>query len=143
MKVSCRYCGRTHEAGQTCTKKPKQKARKYYTEKDRAIRTFRDSGIWRRTREAVKERDYFCCRVCLELNCGTYKGRQVQTEKLSVHHIIPLAEDMNRATDLDNLITLCPLHHEDAEAGTITRKELQTLAKNKINLSPPRELENI
>ncbi len=48
---------------------------------------------------------------------------------LSVHHIVPLSEDPSRALDPTNLITLCPLHHELAEDGTISRAELSQIAQ--------------
>lgn len=53
----------------------------------------------------------------------TYQG-------LSVHHIVPVAEDPERALDDSNLITLCSFHHELAESGYITRGELAGIVSN-------------
>ncbi len=52
----------------------------------------------------------------------------LKNRKLSVHHIVPLAEDFNRRLDDGNLITLCGFHHEQAERGVISRELLLELA---------------
>ena len=49
-------------------------------------------------------------------------------EDLSVHHIEPLEDDKERAFDEDNLITLCDVHHEAAEAGKVSRSFLHEIA---------------
>jgi hypothetical protein len=41
-----------------------------------------------------------------------------------VHHIVPLAEDLGRGLDMDNLITVCDYHHRLAEEGEIPRTVL-------------------
>lgn len=61
----------------------------------------------------------------------------LRTDELSVHHIIPLNEDFNRRLDEDNLITLCSRHHEDAEAGKISRATLLKLARECVDLDIP------
>lgn len=53
--------------------------------------------------------------------------------RLEVHHIVPLVEDYDLRAEEDNLITLCTLHHKDAEAGKIDRETLRRLAED-----PPR-----
>ena len=53
-------------------------------------------------------------------------------DNLQVHHIIPIAKDYNKKLDSDNLITLCRMHHEQAERGLITEEELY-----KIIEAPP------
>ena len=65
----------------------------------------------------ILERDYHCCRVCLSAGI-------INSNDLSVHHIIPLKDDYDRRLDNDNLITLCRYHHEAAERGHISRQEL-------------------
>ena len=44
---------------------------------------------------------------------------------------IEIEEDYDKRLDSDNLITLCRYHHEMAEKGNISRKELQTIIENK------------
>ena len=79
-------------------------------------------------RSVIMDRDYHMCRVCFEGSHGVFPPG-----KLQVHHIVPLAEDFDQRLNEDNLITLCPLHHRDAEDGTISREELRALAEH-----PPR-----
>jgi hypothetical protein len=53
----------------------------------------------------------------------------VEYEGLSVHHIVPLEEDSERAYDNDNLLTVCSVHHEMAEKNEIDRGLLMEIAK--------------
>lgn len=55
-----------------------------------------------------------CCRASGFIVC----------DGLSVHHIVPLEEDIALAAELSNLITLCSSCHERAEAGMISRAQL-------------------
>ena len=81
---------------------------------------FRNRKVWQRKAAEILERDYHCCRVCLLAGI-------INSNDLSVHHIIPLKDDYDRRLDNDNLITLCRYHHEAAERGQISRKELVTM----------------
>ncbi len=112
IKRYCAICGTVHEG--KCV-------REYHSERNSEADKFRNTQLWKRTAKAIMERDFNCCRVCL-MN-GIFKNR-----KLSVHHIIPLAEDFERRLDDGNLITLCGFHHEQAERGAISRKLLLELA---------------
>lgn len=67
------------------------------------------------------------CQCCFRLYPGTIY--QYQHEELSVHHIIPIAENEKKKLDNRNLITLCRYHHEEAEKGNIARTELLMIAK--------------
>jgi len=64
----------------------------------------------------------------------------VEYDGLSVHHIIPIeklaADDIEKAFDLNNLITLCDRHHEAAEAGLISKDELIEIAKENGKCGP-------
>ena len=125
VRVSCRYCGGTHPAGVTCPKKPQGYHPK--GEPTRADR-FRRTRKWQAMREQILDRDFHLCRVCFEGNRGTFPAGRLQ-----VHHIVPLVEDYSLRLEESNLISLCPLHHRDAEDGTISRAELRALAEH-----PPR-----
>ena len=120
---SCAYCGRIHPADYICPKKPKMKPKDNSSEQSRVRNSYR----WQRLREQVKERDKYMCQCCLRNYPGTL--RQIEYENLSVHHIISLDTDIEKAFELDNLITLCDRHHELAEAGKISVKELISIAK--------------
>ncbi len=117
MRKSCKYCGGIHEENLICPMKPKHK---YKNKADKTAFKFRSSGLWKKKREEIKERDKYLCRYCLSKNILTY----VYTE---VHHITPIEEDYDLRLDNDNLITLCDTHHKQAELGEISRGELQKL----------------
>lgn len=46
-----------------------------------------------------------------------------------MHHITKLEDDESKAFDELNLITLCSVHHEMAEAGQIDASILRAIAK--------------
>ena len=56
---------------------------------------------------------------------GTY--RQYNHENLSVHHVEPVSQEWDKRLDDGNLITLCRMHHEMAEAGEIPYEELRRI----------------
>lgn len=111
IKRYCPICGTVHEGHCRTASERNSKADK-----------FRNTQLWKRTAKAILERDFNCCRVCLLNGIFTNRG-------LSVHHIVPLSEDYKRRLDEGNLITLCRLHHEQAEHGRISRKVLFELAE--------------
>lgn len=69
---------------------------------------------WHEMREKARRRDEYACVVC-----GKEK-EEIGTHP-HVHHIRPVRgfEEKNEAHTLDNLVTLCPDHHWEAEAGDI------------------------
>ena len=124
MKKSCPYCGRVHEKGFVCTKKPVPQKKE-----PTKITAFRSSAQWQKTRGFIVKRDKFLCKICLENGVFT-------SGDLQVHHITPLAADFSKRTAPDNLITLCPKHHEDAEKGAIGADHLRELAVSEIPPAP-------
>jgi 5-methylcytosine-specific restriction endonuclease McrA len=66
-----------------------------------ASRPSLDKAAWQQTRAAVRQRDGNACTVC-----GA-------TERLSVHHIVPARQ--GGSDEMENLTTLCRLHHGLAE----------------------------
>lgn len=120
MKKSCPYCGHIHEKDFICPKKPKPQSK----ERTDIVR-FRSSSKWQKIRDFIVKRDHFLCRICLENGVFT-------SGDLQVHHITPLAADFALRCDPDNLITLCPKCHEDAERGAISADRLRELAGGDI-----------
>ena len=110
IKKICPRCGGIHELGKSCYKNALPK-------KETAADRFRQTAKWKRKAEDIKARDCYLCQYCKEH--GRYEYRN-----LSVHHITPIAEDFDRRLDDENLVTLCDLHHKQAESGEITKKEL-------------------
>ena len=88
------------------------------------ISRFRNTKVWKDKRDEAAQRDHCLCQVCLSM--GRYNGKDIQ-----VHHIIPMSVDWEKRIDIDNLITLCPEHHEQAECGMIAADDLRAL------ISPP------
>lgn len=126
MLRSCPYCGRIHEKSYTCPQKQQRIAERQRKGGDRETK-FRYTKAWKEKREEIRERDSYCCQLCIR---GLYDPeRKYETEDLSVHHIIPIAEDWDSRLDNDNLITLCRKHHEQAEASSIPRDELRGIAE--------------
>lgn len=130
MKKSCKYCGRTHDIGETCLMKP-QPVKKRTKQND-----IRCRNSWTEKSLEIRERDRFLCRMCLASGRINYTG-------IEVHHIIPLAENDDFAFENDWLISLCARHHKQADSGKISRKQLHELACLPPPLSVIRARENI
>ena len=116
MLKACSRCGKIHKSGDC----PIPVTPYYRQVRNSDADLFRNRKVWQRKAAEILERDYHCCRVCLSAGI-------INSNDLSVHHIIPLKDDYDRRLDNDNLITLCRYHHEAAERGQISRKELVTM----------------
>lgn len=131
MLRSCPYCGRIHDMTMVCLKKQealdKREASRNHKRTDGADVKFRNTSRWRQIRDYVYHRDRCLCLCCLAELEGT--DIKYNTEDLSVHHIIPLREDLSRSADASNLITVCRLHHEMCEVGAIPRDVQLKLAE--------------
>ena len=117
----CRVCGKIHDD-------PMCRREYNYKKRDKEADKFRNSVLWREKREQIKERDSYCCRVCL--SAGVLVNRD-----LSVHHIVPITANYDMRLDDSNLITLCRYHHEQAERGLIDRRELQILTDTPVDIT--------
>ncbi|MCI7758533.1 MAG: HNH endonuclease [[Eubacterium] saphenum] len=113
IKRWCNVCGKVHTGRCKAV---------YSGERNSEADKFRNTQLWKRTAKFILERDFHCCRVCLENGLLVNRG-------LSVHHIIPLAEDFDLRVEETNLITLCRHCHERAERGLISRERLRELAE--------------
>ena len=127
MRKSCKYCGRSHEYGEVCPKKIRY--RNKYESKPRVSLAdrFRNSRIWREKRSEIQRRDCYMCRYC-------FWEKKIHTSDLSVHHIIPIEKNYDLRLDNGNLITLCRLHHEQAEKGLIKPEVLKNLLAQQIKI---------
>lgn len=124
MLKSCSYCGRIHDGKYVCKQK-EQKIRERQSmrsAKNKKVYDFHRSHKWKEKSVTIRKRDNYCCQVCVR---GLHNpDRQYETDNISVHHIVPIAEDWDNRLDDSNLISLCSKHHEMAERGEINRKEL-------------------
>ena len=93
---------------------------------------------WQKIRERVRARDNFSCQMC---------GRPEGTRQHDVHHKTPfrqfiqagfanLEEARARANQLENLVTLCPECHRQAEQNVRMRSGLAGLASVLGQLAP-------
>lgn len=118
MLKACSYCGRIHNIGETCPKKPTRHYHKTTTDH------LRDTYKWQRKRNQIKADANYLCEVC--------KDKGIITSKhLEVHHIVKLNKAPDLLTDDDNLICLCVPHHKQADAGEIDAIYLKQLAKKR------------
>ena len=122
MKKACKYCGKIHERDYVCEKKPELKPKRYSKKYERREDIFRSSYEWQKKRTYILKRDKYLCQACLHNLFGT--ACRLTTNGLSVHHIRPLKTNFDLRLDDSNLITLCKTHHEFAENGRISAKQL-------------------
>ncbi len=117
MKKSCKYCGRIHDISYICPKRPKKIWRGNKQTKEK----FRNTAAWQSMRDSIKFRDMNFCQICLK------EGKYI-SQGLEVHHITPLCADYDMRLCRTNLITLCSVHHKQADAGEISADELRAIA---------------
>lgn len=125
MLKTCSICEKMHDINIQCLNKPKR----IYTKMNTDISKFRNTSAWQKKREQIKRRDNYMCIACLKGLKGTVK--RLNISNLSVHHITSLSENFEKRLDDDNLITLCHMHHEMADNGVLSKKELR------LSISPP------
>ena len=116
MLKACTYCGRIHDRNTVCQQKAAAISRRQHKSDDKITR-FRNSPSWKYARRQALIRDINMCRVCLA-------DGYINANDIQVHHIVPMNEDFSKRDVVENLICLCPFHHEQAEAGYIPRAEL-------------------
>ncbi len=113
---------------------------------DETVKSLSEAGLWTnapndygpdwpRIREQVRARDGYACQVC---------GRPETGRQHDVHHKVPfrMFRDesgrilRDKANQLDNLITLCPECHKQAETNVRVRSGLAGLSYVLGNLAP-------
>lgn len=118
--ISCARCGRIHPYGQCPI--PVTKNYRGRTKSKNRVQKFRSTARWQHKREQILERDRHLCRMCLDE--GHINGKNLQ-----VHHIIPIRKNEDLILEDDNLITLCPMHHQLVEGKKKYISYLYRLAK--------------
>ena len=122
MMKACPYCNSIHPIGYVCPKKPVRK-------KNDRITAFRGSAQWQHKRENIRRRDGYMCRLC----AIGYGSEPIKYNyKISVHHIEPLSEALEKRLDDNNLICLCSTHHEQADNNEIDKELLKKLAVSDV-----------
>ena len=117
MLKTCAICGKIHDINKICKRQT--------IKKNTTANRFRKTNQWTEKSKSIRARDKYLCKACLS---GKYETPYRYTYKeLEVHHIVPIEEDYSLRLDSNNLITLCRIHHEMAEAGEISREELKEM----------------
>jgi 5-methylcytosine-specific restriction enzyme A len=124
MLKSCKYCGGIHDRKHICASKPND-TRVRDSEADR----FRNTNAWKIKRKYIQERDNYLCQVCIRNLHHTFNQYSTDTQ---VHHIVPINEDYELRLENDNLISLCRMHHEAAEAGDILKHVLVKIVDEQV-----------
>ncbi len=125
MLKSCQYCGKIHDTKNRCAKKEAAEAERWRQRKNTKAAGLRRTAAWTNMSRSIRERDNYMCLCCKANLPGTI--RIYNTKDLSVHHIVPLEEDYDMGLERTNLITVCGVHHEMCEAGTIGRDTQRSL----------------
>ena len=125
MLKSCAYCGKIHDTKKACVEKKKADDERWQHRKNTKAKGFRKTSLWTNTSRSIRERDNYMCLCCKASMPGTI--RMYNTQDLSVHHIVPVEEDYDKRLDRENLITVCGVHHEMCEAGSISRDAQRAL----------------
>lgn len=118
MLITCSKCGKIHKRNGCQAKKYH---RKYV--KTETYNKIIKSKQWTETSRFVKSLDCFQCLVCCDLNIPLSEYNTL----LEVHHIIKINDDETLAFELNNLITLCKLHHRQADDGVLSKHYLKSL----------------
>lgn len=113
MLKSCSYCGKIHDKKMICTQKNEAIKKRQRKASDKENK-FRWSGAWKNKANEIKERDLCLCQLCIR-----QQDKRYNPHELSVHHIKKLRDAWDERLDNKNLITLCRVHHEEAESGVI------------------------
>lgn len=98
------------------------------------VKPFYKTAAWQKLRESVLIRDHYLCQSCLR--DGTI------TTANTVHHIIPIEEDPDRALDAENCESICPPCHnkEHPEKGGGKKERRKNRKARIIVVKPNREV---
>lgn len=112
LTTRCNKCRKVIPMGNGYCEKCKPKRKDSIRKKKREDRE-KEKGVlstsrWRKVRHAAMVRDQGCCRMCL-LN------GYIEYRNLEVHHLLKRVDREDLMYNLDNLVTLCSLHHHYLE----------------------------
>lgn len=117
MLKTCGVCFKIHDSKKLCKIKRYYKENKQTPQYKKLIKSTR----WKKVSEQVKQLDNYNCLACKS------DGLNVTSDKLEVHHIIKVNEDITKVYDINNLVTLCILHHKQADNNAISKAKLYSL----------------
>ena len=85
---------------------------RYYNKhkRNRERQLFYQSTAWAKARELALKRDNYLCVECL-------KEKRVRKADV-VHHLVEVKDDFTKALELDNLSSICHMHHNKVHGST-------------------------
>jgi 5-methylcytosine-specific restriction endonuclease McrA len=104
---SCKHCSRIHSENYTCPKRPPKTSKLT----DQFI--LRSTYKWGKFRDQIRKRDMYLCQICLR------EGKH-NCSDIEVHHAIKIDENKKLTFEPSNLLTLCRVHHDQADDGKIS-----------------------
>jgi len=98
---------------------------RYYNKhkRNRERQLFYQSTAWIKARELALKRDNYLCVECL-------KEKRIRKADV-VHHIIEVKDDFTKALELDNLSSICHMHHNQIHGQS---KKEQPKISSKIDV---------
>ncbi|WP_411842180.1 HNH endonuclease [Salinicoccus sp. HZC-1] len=87
---------------------------------------FYQKKAWKLTRAKALARDNYTCQKCMER--GDIKSAEL------VHHIVYVEEDIQKALQLDNLISLCHTCHNNIHKHDNKRKSKPKTEKRNVRV---------
>ena len=115
----CAPCERAADVQRVEERRAYGRTMKDTGQRARRRRKVYDSPAWKATRARVIARDGGACRLC-----GS-------TVRLTVHHIVPAADDDAAALDMDNLVTLCAACHGRIDGPKAARAKAAARARRR------------
>ncbi|MFC6292506.1 HNH endonuclease [Macrococcus epidermidis] len=93
---------------------------------------FYKKPAWKKIRLVALERDDHLCQHCLE-------KYDEMTPADVVHHIVYVEHDIQKALDIDNLVSLChhchnKIHGEDEKRKSVKSKRQKMIDSKKVNI---------
>lgn len=116
----CQRCHRLVKRDHVCTVK-----RDVYNRRDQSNKRLRSTARWTKLSKLIKQRDGGVDQAAIN---GLLGKPYIDSRNLEVHHITPLSEDMSKAYDPNNLITLSSASHKLAESGELDADKLREIA---------------
>lgn len=119
----CEYCGKS--VGYNRTSRKVEHDKEYDKQRPERHKLYHTKA-WQVVASATRARDFNICQLCRA------EGR-LHTNAELVHHIIPTEDDITKAFDVDNCISLCSMHHSLVHRQydiNISSKEAE---QNKLN----------
>ena len=99
--------------------------RKYVGGNERKLRSL---NKWTEKSKEIRDSAHYLCEVCKDEGTLTYNN-------LEVHHIEKLTDSPDLLLDNNNLICLCQFHHKEADDGSLDKRYLKRLARQREEAS--------